>query len=119
MVDLALNKGVGTPSYPSDYHTFGNAIALTTHLTTSVCSDYKMQGDEDVSTHSIAVRVYNDARVSWNPAFDNRLAGNVGVNNLFNVDPPLCYSCARNGFNGWTWDVPGVFAYISAAYTTQ
>jgi iron complex outermembrane recepter protein len=82
-----------------------------------VCSDYAT--DDNDSTNLLAVRVYNDARVTWNPAFDDRLMVNVGVNNLFNVDPPLCYSCALNGFNGATYDVPGVFAYINAGYSVQ
>ncbi|HTU62284.1 MAG TPA: hypothetical protein VMF89_27685, partial [Polyangiales bacterium] len=71
------------------------------------------------STNHLGVKVYNDVRVTWNPSFDDRLTVMVGVNNIFNVDPPICYSCALNGFNGGTYDVPGVFGYISAGYTTQ
>lgn len=84
------------------------------------CSDFSAsEGDDELSTNLLKVKVYNDVRVTWNPKFDERLTVMLGVNNIFNVDPPVCYSCALNGFNGATYDVPGVFGYISAGYTTQ
>lgn len=84
------------------------------------CSDFSANEMEDeTSTNVLRVKVYNDVRVTWNPSFDERLTVMIGVNNIFNVDPPTCYSCALNGFNGATYDVPGVFGYISAGYTTQ
>ena len=43
----------------------------------------------------------------------------TGENNLFNLDPPTCYSCSLNGFNGATYDVPGIFGYLSATYHVQ
>jgi iron complex outermembrane receptor protein len=84
------------------------------------CSDLSADPMKDSdSTNHLGVKVYNDVRVTWNPSFDDRLTVMVGVNNIFNVDPPICYSCALNGFNGATYDVPGVFGYVSAGYTTQ
>jgi iron complex outermembrane receptor protein len=81
------------------------------------CSDPQEQ--DDLSTNILSNRVYNDVRISWIPSFDDRLTVNLGVNNIFNVDPPACYSCSLNGFNGATYDVPGVFGYLSAGYSTQ
>ena len=84
------------------------------------CSDFSPDPMKDAdSTNLLPVRVYNDVRVTWNPAFDERLTVMLGVNNIFNVDPPTCYSCALNGFNGATYDVPGVFGYLSAGYATE
>jgi iron complex outermembrane recepter protein len=84
------------------------------------CSDFSADPMMDsLSTNRLGTKVYNDVRITWNPAFDDRLTVMLGVNNIFNVDPPICYSCALNGFNGATYDVPGVFGYISAGYTTQ
>lgn len=82
------------------------------------CSDFNDM-DDSQSTNVLRSTVYNDIRVTWNPAFDDKLTVSVGVNNIFNVDPPVCYSCALNGFNGATYDVPGVFGYLSAGYTMQ
>jgi iron complex outermembrane receptor protein len=41
------------------------------------------------------------------------------VNNLLNRDPPACFRCSLNGFNGQTYDVPGIFGYLTATYHVQ
>ena len=33
------------------------------------------------------------------------------MNNLFNVDPPACFSCGLNNMDPTTYDVPGRFFY--------
>jgi iron complex outermembrane receptor protein len=40
----------------------------------------------------------------------------IGVNNLFNVDPPGCISCGLNNMDPTTYDVPGTFFYARATY---
>jgi iron complex outermembrane receptor protein len=82
------------------------------------CSDPD-RVDDTRSTNELDITVYNDVQVMWTPAFDQNLMFTAGVNNLFNVDPPVCFSCALNGFNGATYDVPGVFGYLSAGYHMQ
>jgi iron complex outermembrane receptor protein len=82
------------------------------------CSNPDASND-DLSTNHLRPTVYNDIQVVWSPEFDHKLAITAGVNNLFNVDPPTCYSCSLNGFNGATYDVPGVFGYLTAAYHVQ
>jgi iron complex outermembrane receptor protein len=75
--------------------------------------------DDSLSTNKLHPTIYNDIQVLWVPDFDHKLTLTAGVNNLFDVDPPTCYSCALNGFNPNTYDVPGLFGYISAAYHLQ
>ncbi|HET7505873.1 MAG TPA: TonB-dependent receptor, partial [Kofleriaceae bacterium] len=82
------------------------------------CSDPNAAND-DLSTNHLRPTVYNDLQVVWSPDFDHRLSVTAGVNNLFNIDPPTCYSCSLNGFNGATYDVPGIFGYLSATYHVQ
>ncbi len=82
------------------------------------CSDPNAE-DDTLSTNSLSPTVYNDLQVVWSPRFDTALTVTAGVNNLFNIDPPNCYSCSLNGFNGATYDVPGMFGYLSAAYHMQ
>ena len=56
-------------------------------------------------------RTYVDLQGTWSPS---RLQGwtfAVGANNLFNEDPPFCYSCELNSFDGSTYDIPGMFWY--------
>jgi len=75
--------------------------------------------DDTKSTNHLGTTVYNDLQLVWAPAFDRGLTVTAGVNNFLNREPPLCYSCSLNGFNGLTYDVPGVFGYLSATYHVQ
>jgi iron complex outermembrane receptor protein len=75
--------------------------------------------NDDLSTNKLGITVYNDLQVIWSPEFDHGLSITAGVNNLFDRDPPACFSCSLNGFNGQTYDVPGVFGYLSATYHVQ
>jgi iron complex outermembrane receptor protein len=84
--------------------------------TLGLCSDPDMV-DESLGMNKIAPILYNDVQLTWSPRkFDNLLDLSVGVNNLFNRDPPKCYSCALNGFDATTHDIPGVFGYVKAGY---
>src|SRR5687768_6471280 len=80
------------------------------------CSDPNMEDDE-LSENELNPRLYLDAQVSWLPTvLDERLTITLGVNNILNQAPPPCYSCALNGFDQTTYDVPGVFGYLRAGY---
>jgi iron complex outermembrane receptor protein len=72
--------------------------------------------DATQSKNRLDPTVYNDVQVVWSPEAEPKLTVTAGVNNLFDRDPPTCYACALNGFNGQTYDVPGIFGYFSAAY---
>ncbi|HEX7837753.1 MAG TPA: TonB-dependent receptor, partial [Kofleriaceae bacterium] len=75
--------------------------------------------NDALSTNRLGRTIYNDVQVVWSPEFDHALTVTAGVNNFLNRDPPTCFSCSLNGFNGQTYDVPGVFGYLSAAYHMQ
>src|SRR5205085_1186853 len=83
----------------------------------NTCSDPNPK--DELSTNRLAPKVYNDVRIQWIPKFDERLSIAAGANNIFNVDPPACYSCSLNGFNPATYDIPGVFGYLTAGYITD
>ncbi|HEY6177862.1 MAG TPA: TonB-dependent receptor, partial [Kofleriaceae bacterium] len=72
--------------------------------------------DDSKSTNKLGITIYTDLQFVWSPEFDHSLSITAGVNNLLNRDPPTCFSCSLNGFNGATYDVPGIFGYLSAAY---
>ncbi|URD61788.1 TonB-dependent receptor [Sphingomonas sp. KRR8] len=62
-------------------------------------------------------RLYTDVQVSFLPTMiDRRLALTVGVNNLFDKDPPACFSCSVNNYDPTTYDVPGRFGYVRLSY---
>jgi iron complex outermembrane receptor protein len=81
------------------------------------CSDPNTR--DELATNWLAPKVYNDLRIVWTPKFEQRLNIAAGANNIFNVDPPACYSCSLNNFNPGTYDIPGVFGYLSAGYVTD
>ena len=60
-------------------------------------------------------RLYVDVQLRWNPDWMGEGLGfAVGVNNLFDTDPPACFSCGLNNFDPTTYDVPGQFGYVRA-----
>jgi len=68
-------------------------------------------------SHNMHSMLYNDVQVSWADAF--RLTGlkvEGGVNNLFGLNPPICYTCTLNGYDAGTYDLPGAFWYARATY---
>ncbi len=62
-------------------------------------------------------RLYGDAQFVFRPSFlEQRLALTLGVNNLFDTDPPACFSCSLNNYDPTTYDVPGRFGYLRLSY---
>jgi iron complex outermembrane receptor protein len=62
-------------------------------------------------------RFYTDIQLRWEPElWQQRVGFAVGINNLFDSDPPLCGSCGLNNFDPTTYDVPGRFGYIRATF---
>jgi iron complex outermembrane receptor protein len=61
--------------------------------------------------------LYNDVNIAWNDAFRAKgLKLEGGVNNLFGVNPPICYTCTLNGYDASTYDLPGAFWYFRGTY---
>jgi iron complex outermembrane receptor protein len=56
---------------------------------------------------------YTDAQLRWSPKFNffDELGVAVGVNNLFNVKTPGCFSCDTNNMDPTTYDPPGRYYY--------
>ncbi len=76
--------------------------------------------DEANELNKIDSTYYMDLQGSWRPtAMDNRLTLTLGINNVTDEDPPACFSCALNGFDPTTYDVPGMFTYIRAIWRTD
>jgi len=75
-------------------------------------------GCETSSTiHTMHAVTYNDVNFAYFDAF--RLHGltiQAGVNNLFGVNPPICFTCTLNGYDAGTYDLPGAFWNVRASY---
>ncbi|QQV78832.1 TonB-dependent receptor [Sphingomonas aliaeris] len=71
----------------------------------------------DGTPNRLDKRFYGDAQIILSPSFlQNRASFTIGVNNVFNTDPPACFSCSLNNFDPTTYDVPGQFGYLRLSY---
>jgi iron complex outermembrane receptor protein len=57
---------------------------------------------------------YTDAQIGWTP--NEQMTFLAGVTNLFNEDPPGCFSCDLNNYDPTTYDIPGRFGYFRVIY---
>lgn len=58
---------------------------------------------------------YGDVQFGY-AFFDKRMMLTVGVNNVFDRDPPACFSCTGPNYDPTTYDVPGQFGYARLSY---
>ena len=62
-------------------------------------------------------RFYGDVQLSFRPSWMDQVFGvSLGVNNVFDTDPPACTSCSLNNYDPTTYDVPGRFGYVRLSY---
>jgi len=70
---------------------------------------------ESQNGNKLGSRFYVDAQLRFtSPDFGDRFGFALGVNNLFDKDPPGCISCGLNNFDPGTYDVPGRYLYARA-----
>lgn len=69
------------------------------------------------ATHHMPSALYHDVQVSWSNAIGvHNLSLELGINNLFDRQAPVCYTCTLNGYDAGTYDLPGRFVYMQASY---
>jgi iron complex outermembrane receptor protein len=68
--------------------------------------------------NELSSRLYTDAQVSWSPSRfnDGNWTFTLGVNNLFDERPPICYSCDLNSLDGTLYPIGGQFWYLRAIF---
>ena len=68
-------------------------------------------------SNKLGSRLYTDAQFIFTPSMlGRRVALTLGVNNLFDRDPPACFTCSVNNYDPTTYDVPGRFGYARITY---
>ncbi|TMJ16636.1 MAG: TonB-dependent receptor, partial [Alphaproteobacteria bacterium] len=70
-------------------------------------------GVTEADGNRMGSRFYTDIQIRWSIQ-DDRFGFALGANNLFNVDPPACFTCGLNNMDPTTYDVPGTFFYARA-----
>jgi iron complex outermembrane receptor protein len=72
-------------------------------------------GVEESNGNEMDSRFYVDVQLRWSPGWlAEGLGFAIGANNLFNSDPPPCFTCGLNNMDPTTYDVPGTFFYARA-----
>jgi len=71
---------------------------------------------ESQNGNELGDRTYFDLQLRWqSPDFADNFGLAIGVNNMFDKDPPGCISCGLNNFDPGTYDVPGRYFYARAS----
>lgn len=68
--------------------------------------------------NKLAATDYFDVQGTWD-VVANALDGlhlTLGIDNIFDEDPPPCFSCGRSGFDATTYDLPGRKVYVRAIW---
>jgi iron complex outermembrane recepter protein len=61
--------------------------------------------------------LFTDVQVRWTPEFaNNALTLAVGVNNVLDEDPPVCFPCGVIGMSIVAHDLPGRVGYVRLSY---
>jgi iron complex outermembrane receptor protein len=70
------------------------------------------------ATNELDSVVYTDLQFSWAPEelFGGGWSFSIGVNNLLDEDPPICFSCDLNSLDGTIYPIAGQFWYVRAAF---
>ncbi len=84
-----------------------------------VCSEPDF-ADNSLSRNKLDSTLFNDLQVTYRPSrLNDSLSVTLGINNIFEEDPPACYSCSLNGYDPSTYDMPGSFAYLRATWRQE
>lgn len=76
-----------------------------------------VQSVTESNGNELGKRIYTDIQLTYTPSFlDRKVALTAGVNNLFDRDPPGCFTCSVNNYDPTTYDVPGQFGYLRLSY---
>ena len=106
----------GSPDQAFPKH---KAIAILdwtgTSLSASLTERYIKSVRESANGNKLNSRFYTDLQLRFHaPSFSDNFGFALGVNNLFDKDPPGCISCGLNNFDPGTYDVPGRYMYARA-----
>jgi iron complex outermembrane recepter protein len=69
-------------------------------------------------TNKLDSQLYTDLQFGWQPEdlFGGGWSFAVGVQNLTDEEPPICYSCDLNSLDGTIYPIAGQFWYLRASF---
>lgn len=75
-----------------------------------------ISGVDEANGNRMNSRFYTDLQLRWDLEDRYGFSFALGANNLFDVDPPACFTCGLNNMDPTTYDVPGTFFYARATF---
>ncbi len=76
-----------------------------------VCSN------QAAGTNKLGSTTFHDAQFNWDLEWLRGTRLTLGVQNLWEKEPPICLSCSLNGYDASTYDMPGSrFWYLRAQF---
>ncbi|WP_084607627.1 TonB-dependent receptor [Sphingomonas jaspsi] len=76
-----------------------------------------IQSVTEANGNKLGKRIYTDIQLTYTPTFlERKVSLTAGINNLFDKDPPACFTCSVNNYDPTTYDVPGQFGYLRLSY---
>jgi iron complex outermembrane recepter protein len=91
-------------------------LSSLTEECTGLVADFELT-DLCSGTNELDSVVYTDMQVSWRP--EQMLDGwtfTLGINNLTDEEPPICYSCDLNSLDGTIYPIAGQYWYLRAIF---
>jgi iron complex outermembrane receptor protein len=69
-------------------------------------------------TNELDSQLYTDLQLAWQPEdlFGGGWTFAIGVQNLTDEEPPICFSCDLNSLDGTIYPIAGQFWYLRAAF---
>ncbi|KAF1014801.1 MAG: Vitamin B12 transporter BtuB [Stenotrophomonas maltophilia] len=97
-----------------------NATWTVRHIPewTEDCGDavaFPVCSNQAAGTNTLSATTFHDLQVGYRVDWMKGLQLSVGLNNVFDKDPPICLSCSLNGYDASTYDIPrGRYWYLRA-----
>lgn len=83
-------------------------------------STFAVCSNPTAGTNSLSSTSYHDLQLGYNADLWGGARFSLGVNNVFDQDPPICLSCSLNGYDASNYDIPGGrFWYMRAEFKFQ
>ena len=93
-------------------------LSSITEQCTGLVSDFGFSNLCTTPTiNELDAKLYTDVQVSWSPSErDDRWTVQAGIENMFDVSTPICFSCDLNSFDGTLHPISGRYIYARISF---
>ena len=122
LLPTGLQKCVGTERCLSTDQAFprfklNSTIDFSTAFAGASFTARYISAVKESDGHRMGRTFYGDVQLFFSPAWmDHEVRFTLGVNNVFNKQPPICNTCDSANFDPTTYDLPGQFGYLRLSF---